>query len=288
LNPAGNANSVASMARIVGGCAVPHNPFLPKTVAENPDGIDARCFPRVAAAIEEMSPDLIVAFSPDHLNTVFFDNLPSLLVGIVDEFGGPNDDYPPVAGKTLRSDPELGRHIFLQTLRADFDPARSESLVVDHSLLVPLQIMGLDPVVVPIVMNVLAPPILSATRAHAFGAAVGAAIRSYGPDLRVLVLSDGGVIQEVGGPRIRPGRPDGAPDQAWLSHVVELLGAGEVSRLVEEATPRRIAEVGNAAGELLTAVAMLGALGEVPAAELVEPEPEIGHMFGVWRAKEGG
>lgn len=273
------------MARIVGGCAVPHNPFLPKTVAENPEGIDARCFPLVSRAIAEMAPDVVVAFSPDHLNTAFFDNLPSLLVGIVEEFGGPNDDYPPVASRTLRSDPELARHIFLQALRADFDPARSESLVVDHSLLVPLQIMELEPVVVPIVMNVLAPPILSARRAHAFGGAVGAAIRSYEPDLRVLVLSDGGVIQEVGGPRIRPGRPDGAPDQAWLAHVVELLRAGEVERLVEESAPRRIAEVGNAAGELLTALAMLGALGEAGPAELVEPEPEIGHLFGVWRAQ---
>ncbi len=267
---------------------MPHNPFLPKTVAENPEGIDARQFPRVAAAIAEMEPDAVVAFSPDHLNTVFFDNLPSLLIGIVDEFSGPNDGYPPVAAKTLRSDPALARHIFLATLRADFDPARSESLIVDHSLLVPLQIMGLDPVVVPIVMNVLAPPILSAARAHAFGTAVGAAIRSYEPDLRVLVLSDGGVIQEVGGPRIRPGRPDGTPDQAWLAHVIELLGAGEVERLVEESTPQRIAEVGNAAGELLTALAMLGALGTSPAPELIEPEPEIGHMFGVWRAEEGG
>jgi protocatechuate 4,5-dioxygenase beta chain len=276
------------MARIVGGCAVPHNPFLPKTVVENPTGIDARVFPQVAAAIAEMAPDVVVAFSPDHLNTVFFDNLPSLLVGIVDEFGGPNDGYPPVEAKTLRSDPGLARHIFLETLRADFDPARSESLIVDHSLLVPLQIMGLEPVVVPIVMNVLAPPILSGARAHAFGAAVGAAIRSYEPELRVLVLSDGGVIQEVGGPRIAPGRPDGTPDQAWLTHVIEVLGAGEVGRLVEESTPQRIAEVGNAAGELLTALAMLGALGEPPRPQLIEPEPQIGHMFGVWRAGEGG
>jgi aromatic ring-opening dioxygenase catalytic subunit (LigB family) len=270
------------MAVVVGGCAVPHNPFLPNTVQNDPTGVDARSFARIGAAVREMEVDVVVAFSPDHLNTSFFDNLPSLLVGIVDEFSGPNDSYPPVLPRTLRSDSRLGRHLFLSALRAGFDPARSESLVVDHSVLVPLQIMGWEPVVVPIIMNVLAPPIMSAVRAYHFGAAVGDAIRSYDADLRVLVLSDGGVNQEVGGPRSRPGRPDGAPDEAWLGHVVARLEAGEISALVDEATPQRIAEVGNAAGELLTILAMLGALRPPEPPSFVQPEPNIGHLFGLW------
>lgn len=273
------------MARIVGGCALPHNPFLPVKVAEAPDGVNARGFAAAAKEIEDLEPDVVVAFSPDHLNTCFFDNLPQLLIGIVDEFSGPNDDYPPVAAQTLRSDPDLARHLHLEALRAEFDLARSESLVVDHSVLVPLQIMGISPVVVPVIMNALAPPIMNATRAHAFGAAIGAALRSYDRDLHVLVMSDGGVNQEVGGPRINPGKPDGAPDREWLAHVAEMLGAGEVDRLVDEATPRRIAAAGNAAGELLTILAMLGALGEGRPARFTEIEPAVGHMFGFWEGE---
>jgi aromatic ring-opening dioxygenase catalytic subunit (LigB family) len=271
------------MARVIAGASVPHNPFLPVKVKEDPEGVNARCFAQVGEAIAELEPDLIVAFSPDHLNTIFFDNLPTLLIGIVDEFSGPNDDYPPVAARTLASDPDLARHIFHHALRADFDLSRSESLQVDHSVLVPLQIMDLSPVVVPIILNVLAPPVMNATRAHAFGRAVGDAIRSYDRDLAVLVLADGGVIQEVAGPRINPGKPDGAPGQDWLARVIELLGAGDVETVLAEATPRRIAEAGNAAGELLTVLAMLGALGDEPGApRLIEPEPVTGHMFGFW------
>lgn len=273
------------MARVIAGCSVPHNPFLPVKVKEDPEGVNARCFAEVAEAIGELEPDLVVAFSPDHLNTVFFDNLPTILVGIVDEFSGPNDDYPPVEPRTLVSDPDLARHIFHHALRSDFDLSRSESLQVDHSVLVPLQIMDVSPVVVPIILNVLAPPVMNATRAHAFGRAVGEAIRSYDRDLAVLVLADGGVIQEVAGPRIRPGKPDGAPGQDWLARVVELLGQGDVETLLAEATPRQIAEAGNAAGELLTALAMLGALGDSPGVpRLIEPEPETGHMFAFWEA----
>lgn len=271
------------MAEIVGGCAVPHNPFLPAKVVEQPDGINARGFAAVKDWIESLEADVIVAFSPDHLNTMFFDLLPSLLVGIVDEFSGPNDSYPPVKDRTVRSNADLARHLHLESIRSDFDVARSESLVVDHSVLVPLQIMEIDLPVVPIVMNVLAPPILRATRARDFGAVIGSAVRGYDEDLRVLVMSDGGIIQDVGGPLIDPGGLDGAPDQRWLDRVVELLKAGELEKLVAEATPRQIAEAGNAAGELLTAVAMAAAFGGgIP--EAVLPEPTIGHLFAYWNA----
>ncbi len=67
--------------------------------------------------------------------------------------------------------------------------------------------------------------------------------------------------------------------------MVELLREGDVATLLAEATPRQIAEAGNAAGELLTVLAMLGALGDSPGApRLIEPEPETGHMFAFWEA----
>lgn len=274
------------MATILAGCSVPHNPFLPNTVVADPEGIDARCFADVAERIRALAPDVVVSFSPDHLNTLFFDNLPSLLIGIVDEFSGPNDDYPAVIPQRIASEPELARHLFHHALREEFDLARSEDLEVDHSVLVPLQVMDLTPKVVPIVMNVLAPPIMNATRAHAFGAAIGRGIRAFDRPLTVLLLADGGIIQEVGGPRSEAGKPAGAPDKEWLALVAERLRAGEVDRLLAEATPRRLAEVGNAAGELLTVLAVLGALGEPPLPGLIETEPEIGHMFGFWSGAE--
>jgi hypothetical protein len=272
------------MATIVAGCSVPHNPFLPVTVPADPGGVDAKGFAVVRELIDEVRADLVVAFSPDHLNTVFFENLPVLLIGIVEAFSGPNDDYPDVAERVLRSDPGLAWHIYRAALREEFDVGRSESLEVDHSVLVPLQVMELEPVVVPIIMNVLVPPIMNASRAWHFGAAVGRAISSYGADSRVLVLANGGIIQEVGGPRSEPGKPSGAPDKEWLARVVDRLKEGRVAELVEEATPRRISEAGNAAGELLTVLAMLGAIGgEGRRPQFLQPEPNVGHLFSFWK-----
>ena len=276
---------MTSQVTVVGGASVPHNPFLPDTVPADPTGVDGRGFAAVREWIDGLECDVMVAFSPDHLNTVFFDNLPALLIGIVERFSGPIDDYPAVAAQELLSDPELARHVYHAALRADFDVASSESLRVDHSLLVPLQVMGIAPPVVPIIMNVLAPPIMNATRAYAFGREVGRAVRSFAGQRRVLFLADGGIIQEVGGPRSEPGKPAGAPDKPWLAHVAGRLASGEVDLLSEEATPRRLAEAGNAAGELLTVLAMLGALGSPAPPRLLETEPNVGHMFGIWEVR---
>jgi hypothetical protein len=159
-----------------------------------------------------------------------------------------------------------------------------EHFEADHSVIVPLQMLGArrDLAVVPLVINALCPPLPNATRAYAFGQAVGEAIRAFPGPLRVLVLADGGINQEVAGPRSAPGRADGAPDPAWLDNVTARLRAGEVNQLLSEATPGRLSHAGNACGELLTVLAMLGAYGPA-AADRFEPGYEDGFAFGLWK-----
>jgi hypothetical protein len=239
----------------------------------------------MANEFERFAPDVVVAFSPDHLASFFFDNLPTFAVPIVDHFKGATDGYPKVeSNRVVPSNARLGAAIHHHVLRSDFDVARVEHFECDHSVIVPLQLLRArrDLEVVPIVVNALCPPLPSAARAYAFGRSVGEAIRAFDEDLRVLVLADGGINQEVGGPRSAPGRPDGAPDPAWLDNVTARLRAGEVDELLAEATPERIARAGNACGELLTVIAMLGAYGPA-AADSFEPGHEDGIAFGLWK-----
>jgi aromatic ring-opening dioxygenase catalytic subunit (LigB family) len=273
------------MAEIVGAMSVPHLPFLPMRIQKEPDSWAAREYAVMAEELARLSPDVVVAFSPDHVASFFFDNLPVFAVPIVDRFTGATDGYPVVeADRTVPSHKALGAAIYHHLLRHDFDPARVERFEADHSVIVPLQLMNVarDLPVVPLVVNALCPPLPNAGRVHAFGRAVGDAIRAFEEPLRVLILADGGINQEVGGPRSAPGRADGAPDGEWLDNVTARLRAGEVIELVRESTPERIAHVSNAGGELFTVLALLGAIGDPPA-EHFNPEHENGIAFGLWK-----
>jgi gallate dioxygenase len=273
------------MAQIIGAINVPHLPFLPMRIEEDPEIFAGREFRTMAAELARFAPDVIVAFSPDHLASFFFDNLPTFAVPIIDQFIGATDGYPRVeSDRVVLSHRALGQAIHHHVLRSDFDVSRVEHFAADHSVIVPLQLLQADRNirVIPLVVNALSPPLPSAKRAYAFGQAVGSAVRAFDEPLRVLMLADGGINQEVGGPRSAPGRADGAPDPEWLDHVTARLRAGEIDELLEEATPKRIAHAGNACGELLTVLAMLGAYG-AQAADRFEPEHSDGIAFGIWK-----
>ena len=276
----------SDVAEIVGAMSLPHLPFLPMRIAENPDSGVARSYRDMARQLRELDPDVIVAFSPDHLATFFYENLPVFAVTMVDSFTGAIDGYPMVdSGRTVMSHRGLGRSIYRHVLRRDFDAARVDDFQADHSVIVPLQLLGVSDTlpVVPLVLNALCPPLPNAPRVHAFGAAVGEAVRAFEQPLRVLILADGGLNQEVAGPRAAPGKPDGAPDRPWLDHVVSRIRAGEIDALLDEATPQRIAHAANAAGELFTVLALLGAMDDRPP-DRFEPEPDTGIAFGLWGA----
>ncbi len=280
---------MSDRARVVGGVLVPHTPYFTVKLAAEPESADARCFAAVRGQLEELRPDVIVAFDCDHLNTFFLDNLPTFAVAAVNRFGGPNDHSPGLERRVVPSHRGLGEAIHERGVDAGFDLALVQSLEVDHSIMVPLHFLTPDHEVplVPVFVNGLVPPLPTAGRAHALGRAVGQIVRAYPEDLRVAVMATGSINLEVGGPRVSEGELWGAPDPAWMDHVVERLRAGEVTRLVEEATAEKLASVGNVAGELLCLLAMLGAIGDARP-DFLEPQPYFGHAYGTWLLGEGG
>ena len=275
------------MARLVAGLSTPHTPYLPVTVPTDPDSLDGRYFGTVREHLEAARPDVIVVFDCDHLNSFFYECLPAYAVAAVESFTGPNDENPGIASREVVSHAALGRAVHEGALRSGFDAALSLRISVDHSVMVPLHFLTPDfgiPVV-PVFVNGLVPPIPPGTRAYALGRAVGDAVRAFPEDLRVAVLATGSINHEVGGPRIHEGELWGAPDPGWLDHVVARLRAGEVDRLVEEATLEKLTSVGNVAGEIHCIFAMLGAIG--PRRPMfLEPQPRLGHAFGFWPGEE--
>lgn len=272
------------MAEIVGAVGVPHHPSYPQEAARAGDGSrPATLFAPVRAELEAMHPDALVVFTADHLNTFFFDNLPLVSIGVADRTSGPNDDTVMPRYEVPVAE-DLAGFIREWGIARGFDLGVTHEFAVDHSVLVPLHFLtpAMQVPIVPVFIAAIAPPLPRAGRCHALGAMVREAIGAWPSGARVAILASGSLCYDVGGSRAPGDELSGCPDPVWAAHLVERITRGEAAALVAEATDERIRGSGNVSGELLTWLALLGALADrVPA--LVRAEIELGHAFAAWR-----
>lgn len=272
------------MGTFVGAYGVPHIPmFADMVLREGMSSETGSLFGQARGALERARPDVLVMFDTDHLNTFFFDCLPTFAIGVADGFRGPNDEPPALDVQPVPSDPLLARHIRASCITGDFDLAVSESFDVDHSVMIPLHFLTpqLDVPVVPIFINGHVPPLPSARRAFALGRQVRSAIESFPQARRVAVIGSGSFSLEVLGPRVAPGRNNGVPDPGWADHVHGAFRDGTIPALIAEATQARMERAGNVAGELLNWIAMIGTAGPRPA-DWIAAQPQFGHSYAVW------
>ncbi|CAN0441663.1 unnamed protein product [Phaeothamnion confervicola] len=89
-------------------------------------------------------------------------------------------------------------------------------------------------------------------RCHAFGVALGRALRAY-PDLeRVAILATGGISHDLATPRM------GMVNEAFDREFLRLLEAGDAAGVVKYAT-EHVHEAGNGAEEIRMWLAAMGA-----------------------------
>jgi len=270
------------MGEIVVGFGVPHSPHLPEQVRKDAGYPAVPHYARVAAAIEAARPDALIVFDGDHFSTFFLDNLPIFAIGVAECTAGPNDRTAmprydvPVHGA-------LAAHLRQRGIAAGFDIALLQDFEIDHSIMVPLHFLSprMTIPIVPVFINCFVPPLPSARRCHALGQAMRAAVETFPGPLRVAAMGSGNFSLEIGGPKVAAGRRQGIPDPDWIAHVASLMQDGRVDRLIEEATTERMLQAGNVAGELLTWIAALGAIGDR------RPEPmgfnlQDGEVYGIW------
>ena len=270
------------MAKIVAGLGAPHSPNLPSVVARNPDFIENKLYAELRAHIESVKADVLLIFSNDHFNTFFLDNFPLFAVGVATQTSGPNDQTP-MPRHDMPVHEGLAVHIHKTGIEKGFDLAITQEFSVDHAFTVPYHFVGAGGklAIIPVFLHCFSSTLPLASRAFEFGRAIGSAIRSYPENLRVAVFASGSFSLEIGGPKIPPGDRSGVPDRAWVERVVAHMKAGTIQHLIDEATPSQLLRAGNAGGELLNWLAMLGVIGE-GAADVLHPQPH-GHAFGIWR-----
>lgn len=156
-------------------------------------------------------------------------------------------------------------------------------LEFDHTVIAPLNFLmpGHSVPLIPVYINAFLRPLPSADQCQALGRAIRAAVESSPAAGRVAVAGSGSFSLEIGGPPIGDDSHTSVSDPSWLDRVLELLRDAAFDDLVNEATDERLWRAGNAGGEVLDWIAMLGTFDPQPP-DYLDVQRPFGHAFASW------
>ena len=254
------------MARIIGGIGTTHVPSIGNAIVRGQQK-DAYwrpffdSFPPVRSWLSDEKPDVIVVIYNDHGLNFFLDKMPTFAVGAAAQYQNADEGWGLPVIDPFKGDLDLSWHLIESLVADEFDIVTCQEMLVDHALVVPMQLLYPDttdwPVrVIPISINTVQHPIPSARRCYHFGQAIGRALRSYKADVKIAVMGTGGLSHQLEGQRA--GFINKEFDRLCLDKLVnapaDLTGYSS-AELVELA--------GSQGTELLNWIAMRGALGDV-------------------------
>jgi len=207
------------MARIIGGVAASHTPTIGFAYDQHKQDDPAwapifKAFKPVSDWFKENKPDAIVYIFNDHVTSFFFDHYSAFTVGIgadypVADEGGKPRDLPAVPGN-----PKLAAHIVRSLVTDEFDLSTFQDKPLDHGFFSPMSVLleredGKWPTtIVPVQIGVLQFPIPTAARCYKLGQAIRRAVESYPEDIKVAIVSTGGLSHQVHGERAGFNNPE--------------------------------------------------------------------------------
>ena len=282
------------MTRLVSLTAVPHDPTLP--IAQRLAVVgkaDPGALPALAhmetlrQELEKAAPDAIVVVGSDHFGQWFMNNMPTFMVGKATRLKGP---FPSETGAwglketDLPIDGALARKILKGGLERGVDFSYSDEFIADHSFTIPLNFLRPqdDLPVVPLFINLLAPPVPPGWRYRQVGSIVAEAIEDDGSDKRVAVIATGHMSNSVGGPGMM--RSVQEPESEWDRTTWSLIRENNVDGIVERSTWDQLYATGNGTPGFLGYVFALGlARGARPSfAEMVATTAQPACAFLHW------
>jgi protocatechuate 4,5-dioxygenase beta chain len=272
------------MAKLVIGIGAPHTPFFPAIAKAKGDAARMTVlFNRLRREVEAAAPDLILMFTADHFVGFFFNNMPTFCVGTFEHADGPHELSRTMPQYRVHGHPAFAAGLLECGIESGFDLASTEEMKLDHAALVPLHFLTpqMNTRFVPIYVKALVSPLPKAARCYALGQMVRRHIDQWPGAERVAVIASGSFSLEVGGPRM------GFIDREWYEFVVDRLRNDDIDELMRSATSQRMLAAGNTGGELLTWIALMGALGDRKL-RFFEPDasppdaPRDAHAYAVW------
>jgi protocatechuate 4,5-dioxygenase beta chain len=251
------------MATIIGGIATTHVPAIGNAIAKglqnDPywkpffDGFkDAHTW------LNGNRPDVVVVVYNDHGLNFFLDKMPTFAVGAAGEYRHADEGWGLPVSAPFPGDPEFSWHIIESLVGDEFDVTSCQEMLVDHAFTIPLALLWPDPTtrptkLIPIEINTVQHPLPTPARCLKFGQAIGRAIESYAPDLKVLVVGTGGLSHQLDG--ARAGFINKDFDLFCLEQLVKTPDA-----LTRYTIPQLVELAGSQGVELLNWIAMRGAL----------------------------
>ncbi|MCA1005301.1 MEMO1 family protein [Rhodococcus hoagii] len=244
-------------------------------------------------ALAAAEPDAVVIIGSNHFRGMFLDLMPAFTIGVAEVNGAGEAGTPDGA---LPVDTALARTLVDGLVSQGFDPAFSLRLTVDHGITHSLQhlIPALDVPIVPVVVNMFAPPLPTLRRCRDLGRALAAAIHGDGADKRVAVIASGGLSHRLPWPKwfaalsdddrflveawlngrnnwgdyevrrrqiVRAAHPD--INEGFDEWFLKTLETGDATALLEWTDSDLETEAGNGAHELRAWIAMTAALAEL-------------------------
>ncbi len=221
-------------------------------------------------ALAAVRPDAVVIVGSNHFRGFYLDLIPSFTVGVGECIASGEAGTP---GGPQRVDRELAHHCVETALDRGVDVAFSAKLQIDHGITHAMQYLmpDLDVPIVPVVLNVFAPPLPHVRRCAALGEALGRAIASFG-NRRVAVVASGGLSHRLPWPDWR------APQSNDDAFLVEAFRDGRINWSDYEVRRREIVVRATQAGgdafrvnsdfdRAFLALIERGSIGEAVAAE---------------------
>ena len=260
------------MGEIVAAFGVCHSPrLLTRPPDEVPEQSEASigAMREMGKVLDETEPDVIVFLGSDHLETFSITCVPTFaIIGgerVIAEHGGHHYDLP--------NDCSMAQDFRAKLIQAGFDIAYSEDALLGHTFATPFEYLigKRDIPVVPFFTNVYLPPLPTAKRCAALGAAMAEGIKERKE--RVAVIASGGMSHYPGT------RKYAHPEYDFDYWMIAELERGNINPVLD-LTPTQLDETGNT--EMLNWATMLGIIGPVPG-ELLQYTPTWHHGHGYMR-----
>ncbi len=298
------------MAKIVLGIGASHSTLMNTHWEETTHKAEAERFrdalylsrEKIAAS----KPDVVLILGSNHFRGFWLDLIPAFTLGVGECISSGESGTPK---GPQRVDVEFARHLANELIEGGrFDLAYSARLQIDHGQSHAIQYLldGIDVPIVPLVVNVFAPPLPTFKRCEEVAKALRDAIASYPADTRVVVIASGGLSHRLPWPDWRDphGEDEDFMVQAWLDgrenwsdydvrrrqiiraadaaitpefddRILDLFASGKASELAEFTTEQIEDEAGNGAQELRTWLMMAAMLDYIPGERLAyEAIPE--------------
>jgi len=248
------------MAKIVSAVASTHNP----RIFWNRDQADKEerdrlygAFAEVRQLLAQSRPDIIVILANDHMDGLFFDNMPSFSV-----ITGPRASGPYWYESEIMNLPSYDAAVAQDAARKLLRNGREEGIYfselyefkIDHAFTLPLSFIRPegDIPIVPIVTNTFGYPLAPQTQWLAMGKFLRQEIAQWPANLRVAVVASFNLTVEVGGPKAGATSPE---FNRWL---VDQMSRGRADAMVKSLTVPRLIQEGNSTAEFLNYISLLG------------------------------